>query len=444
MGVSQTDELIALPVPSPEAPPRPSLLTVLAAPWWLLHPRAAGETLVRASRLDFLLAYALHSMLLAVVIIGPNLAELDADDLPLGMNLWETAVCVGVLAVVTESVAVAALAWLHLPRVYRSGAWLPAFGRAFRAVSACFGLVTVLSLASYCAYLAAAVLQRVPIADIDEDLATMVLVMTGICLAVACIGRAVSAAERGGAEVSLPPRCEGCGYDLTHQPADGRCTECGLELSASLTPGERRPGSAWMRARTFATWRATTWSAVIAPRDFYRALRLRTPGADERGFAVGHYVFIALGAFGWLCGMLLLLSALHADSPFYDLEIFAAFAVFGAAAGLGCWLGHRVIGAAVASWWIWRGALADGRWAAKVIAYESAFLWVFCCWWGVFASSVMLFEDWMTELAGLRRSFLPLGMPIEAAVFLGGTFALGVVWLWRYGVARRAIQWSNF
>ena len=38
--------------------------------------------------------------------------------------------------------------------------------------------------------------------------------------------------------------------------------------------------------------------------------------------------------------------------------------VFGLAAGLGCWLGHRVIAAAVYSWWLLRGALPDGRWGA--------------------------------------------------------------------------------
>jgi hypothetical protein len=91
--------------------------------------------------------------------------------------------------------------------------------------------------------------------------------------------------------------------------------------------------------------------------------------------------------------------------------------------------------------------LPDYAWAAKVVAYESAFLWVVCCLWGILVGSFILAEDWITQLIRhlIDPSFrLPLRTPVEVVVLLFGTAALGVLWLWRYRTALRAIRWSNF
>jgi hypothetical protein len=108
-----------------------------------------------------------------------------------------------------------------------------------------------------------------------------------------------------------------------------------------------------------------------------------------------------------------------------------------------CWLGHRTIAAAVITWWLLREYLPDHAWAAKVMAYESAFLWTFCCFWGVLVSSFILWQNWITRLIGLGFE-RALRAPTEIAVLLLGTAGLGVLWLWRYRIAGRAIRWSNF
>jgi len=106
----------------------------------------------------------------------------------------------------------------------------------------------------------------------------------------------------------------------------------------------------------------------------------------------------------------------------------------------GCWFGCRLIAAAAVSVWMARQALPDYRWAAKVVVYESVFLWVFCGFWGTLVSSFILFEEWISRLLGLPR-FAGVG---EVLTLFGGTGVLGLWWLIRYHVALRAIRWSNF
>ena len=199
-----------------------------------------------------------------------------------------------------------------------------------------------------------------------------------------------------------------------------------------------------MRGGTPAAWLETAGTVLFAPRRFYDGLQLRSPGSTERGFAGWTYVLIGLGAFSWAAVMFLAMGLIGRGPTYFYVELLFVFAVYAMTAAIGCWLGHRVIAAVVVSWWLARGMLPDGRWAAKVIAYESTFLWVFCAYWGVLGSSFMLLEDWMTQTFGRGPGWLPLGMPVEVAVVLLGTLALGIVWLWRYRVARRAIQWNNF
>jgi hypothetical protein len=81
-------------------------------------------------------------------------------------------------------------------------------------------------------------------------------------------------------------------------------------------------------------------------------------------------------------------------------------AVYSLAAAVGCWCGHRTIAAGVFTWWAVRKALPDGRWAAKVIAYESAFLWAFCTYWGVLITTFLLFGNWISNslTPGIDRS----------------------------------------
>ncbi len=89
------------------------------------------------------------------------------------------------------------------------------------------------------------------------------------------------------------------------------------------------------------------------------------------------------------------------------------------------------------------GAVAGrARWALKVMAYESAFLWVFCSFWGLLITSFLFFEDWISDALG-RQPWLGT-VPAEVSVIAQGTIGLGAVWLWRYRIAFLTIRWSNF
>jgi hypothetical protein len=106
----------------------------------------------------------------------------------------------------------------------------------------------------------------------------------------------------------------------------------------------------------------------------------------------------------------------------------------------GCWFGHRGLAALVASYWLVRGELPDFRWASKVLAYESTFLWAFCAFWSAIFTSFSFWNDWISRLlTGRSRAGL-----FEILALFGGTVVLAGVWLWRYRIAYRAIRWSNF
>lgn len=70
---------------------------------------------------------------------------------------------------------------------------------------------------------------------------------------------------------------------------------------------------------------------------------------------------------------------------------------------------------------------------------------MFCTLWGALAMSFIVWEDWVTKLLG-RHPFGPrwFGFPPEPLLALGSTFALLVLWGWRYRIADRAACWSNF
>ncbi len=101
-----------------------------------------------------------------------------------------------------------------------------------------------------------------------------------------------------------PPTCEWCGYNLTHVPTDGRCSECGKPAEASL--GEHiRTGPAWTRRRSggrLAAWWDTLWCVMIAPGEFGRQLKLDPESDDHRALVAWHIpASFLLGALGACC-----------------------------------------------------------------------------------------------------------------------------------------------
>jgi hypothetical protein len=154
-------------------------------------------------------------------------------------------------------------------------------------------------------------------------------------------------------------------------------------------------------------------------------------------FARWHTLTIGLGAAVWVFILMIALGA--PGELIYFVPCGAAFVV-----PLVGWGLHRTIGALVASWWVARGMLPDARWAKKVIAYETAYLWVLCLYNGLFITSFVAYDDWISRSLSPIVQLRPGGAMLEVAVLFFGSGALCLGWFWRYGVAARAIRWSNF
>ena len=447
----------------------------VVGPWaYALCPRRAARTQLQAGRWAFLGAcmvnvLALAGIAVALVLVSWLMHPVMDWNAPPGSaqeaprfrtvgEVWATwheetvSLPVMIVGVVVPSAGllVVVLAWLNLPRVHRSGPILPSLTRSLRAVAAGLGFITLAGAALALVFDdidsryrpgGSLLLAALP-GGIYPDLLVPPAVAATIASLLWWLGRAVATTREGEVEPELPAVCEGCGYDLTHVPDSGRCPECGLHTDLSLGGGKRQR-SPWENHPALGSWLRSSWAVLWRPRRFYEHVRLRGPWADAAGFAALNYVLIGLLAAVWVFAMIASQERARPSSDFPLTERICIPAIYGFGAPVGCWLAHRALGALVTTWWLIRGRLLDYRWAAKVIAYESVFLWVFCAFWGMLATSFVLREDWLSRLLGTRFIY-PLGMPPEAAVLLGGTLALAAVWLWRYEVAYRQIRWSNF
>jgi hypothetical protein len=111
------------------------------------------------------------------------------------------------------------------------------------------------------------------------------------------------------------------------------------------------------------------------------------------------------------------------------------------------WCLLRIVGAFVISFWIVKQSVLDVRWARKVLAYESAWLWTFCAYSGLMITSFVAFGgNWMTDVqdAMLGHRYRFLGMQLEPLALLLGNAVLCLIWLLRYRIILRAIRWSNY
>ncbi len=225
-----------------------------------------------------------------------------------------------------------------------------------------------------------------------------------------------AAADRGLPPRDHPPLCEWCGYNLTHAPADGRCSECGRPVEESLGPGVRT-GAPWGHRAVvgrWAAWRQCAWEAMIRPATFGRRLRLRT-----RVTAHGWYcatcipLFMTCAWVGWF-GFYV---AIEKRSPFAAdnqevLGVFSMAAVFTTAflVAVLC-LGASFAGVLFAS--------PDRRNLLPVAIQAAAYLCPFLVLWTLFAGSaavaVVLLEPVYREISqgvgvGLLQLFSPTGL----------------------------------
>jgi len=261
----------------------PSLLGCLFAHWrHILRPDRAARVILAGRSWQ-----AAGAVLLALVEINAVLLiEIGA---PLA-DAWP--------AVVLAVLAFAWVAWVQLPQVHRTGLLRHSYWRSLCACSGTAGfLVGQMVLVPWLIL----VLDGLR----NWDIAILLVIATASVLTLQWFGRAARGASGRCADVHTHPLCEGCGYDLTHRPADGRCPECGLVLAASLDPSGWRWGGYWATRRGPSAWAKATWQIIFRPGRFYRLVRMRGGAARERAFCRWTYQAIALGALVWLacCGL---------------------------------------------------------------------------------------------------------------------------------------------
>jgi len=336
------------------------------------------------------------------------------------------------------------VAWLLLPSVHRSGSVWRSYALAFRGAAAGAGLLTGLtfSVGAIGVFLSNEHVRETVLGHghyVTPSLAPLVVGMGAFAFLVFWVSRSIGSLGDKVPAVEVPPRCEGCGYDLTHRPTSGLCPECGLSVESSLAPGVRRPGCRWENGkRGVLTWLSTVRGVIFTPSRFYGALRLRSPMDAPRAFTRWNYGLIGAGTVPFAAA--LLMASRNADL-LLSMTLFTMFLVL-----IVAWSLHRLFGALAMSLWVVEGTLPDYGWAGKVIAYESAYLWAFCLYNGVLSAALTVNDHWLTDwfeaLTGLKYG--PFGLMIEELAMLGPNAALLLLWPWRYYLADRAIRWNNY
>lgn len=357
------------------------------------------------------------------------------------------------------------LAWQTLPFAARADGLLPALRRALAAVISSLGLL----------FHAETLLGGLMLVVIFVMVSTSrtagpegpLTVVAGMGLTALLVARRIglTAAELAARVPPAPdpPRCEGCGYDLTHRPSDERCPECAREVARSLGESADRAGAMWTYCGTWTLALSCALQVVTDPRSLYTRLRLRErptaaagddpeegdPARDDdplrAALRFSLIQYVALGLACWGCAFTGL--GLASAATWSGLSTTEAIAIctFSTVMTLGlAWVGHRLVGAVAAAIWIGRRTLPDARWSAIVMEYETAFLWVFFVVQWSLLLSFYVAEDWVTSLVGRTWALRVLGGPAEPAVMLGLIVLLGMLWLARLERIGRMIRWANY
>ncbi|HWL93065.1 MAG TPA: hypothetical protein VNT79_05995 [Phycisphaerae bacterium] len=344
---------------------------------------------------------------------------------------------IGALAVACVVILLALFtSWLFLPTIYRGGSVWTALRDAFRMVASGVGVLTALFM-----LLLAVITLADGVTDGDYFREPVIVAMPGtlISIVILLIWLTRAARAMGGPAVLLDanPRCEFCGYDLTHVGIDGRCSECGEATQKSMEFGICRRQSRWQKEHTFPAFFSSIVGVIVRPAHFYKCLALRVDMHRPRAFSRLNIGFIGGGAAAWI-----FCSAYMMGAPGHEMAAPICAAVL--LVSLIAWTLLRLVGSIMTSWALVTQNLSEPLHARMVLAYESAFLWTFCVWSGLVISSFMIWGNWISSLIkGRQIHFFGPEEP-EVMVFIGGNVALLLLWGWRFLIAFRHTRWSNF
>lgn len=457
---------------------RPAWWRVLTVPCWgALFPRQAGRVLRNAPWWMVLLNYAGIIVVISVTILAlmlwsemrrevirpivsplpsfvglqPISYELQQRTLSEVWAEWQSVDGYGPVESTTFWVTVivlscsALLTWLHVSTLSPLRRVSRALGTGWRLVPAGGGMLAIFVLAFGTMIVAGNLAEEQIRGDEDFGMTladprfyVLFLAPAGLGLLLARIGSVFWSVAASQDTEDESPLCEGCGYDLTHRPTDGRCTECGTNIDESLSPGLRRPGSAWQQNPSLFAFLKTSFQMLALGSKAHRSLLARKPDRAMLLFAEIHYALIGLAAATWALACFVITEENNPGEILIavPLAVMSVVPLFG-------WLTHRFVGAVVTSWWMLQGMLNRPHVVSVVHHGETAFLWMFCLCNGVLITSYVLFEDWLREEFG-RSLWILFGMPPEPAALLMGSGVLILVWLRRYHRGLLAVRWANF
>lgn len=329
------------------------------------------------------------------------------------------------------------VAILHLPAIHRFGSVLRSLGQSFRAVLAIGGWTTLLSIIlGFFVVITRHDQLLNPAAEeyLSRPLAWFIGTSSAYFLTLR-LGKCIQIL-RDNNTLDLPPRCEHCGYDISHSAADGLCQECGQPCSDSTGPDRIRQGWPWQTSPIVKNWLSTTMLILFKPQHFYRRLRVRNTSDWHLRFGRIQILVITCAAAIWL----ITLCAIESD---FSTVFVVAMIDVGMVVGIVGWVTHR---AAVL---LWTGILLatkrldDLGWAWTVFCYETAYVWFFCALGGTFVTITIVskrVQEWVESAA---RYIPPLtGEPVLDLLFIL-EFILIVLWLRRIRRAIAAVRWNN-
>ncbi len=344
-----------------------------------------------------------------------------------------------VAGVAATALLLAFAAWTQLAHVHVSGAVAATVGRLCCAIAGVLPAIAVVVISDMALVRQSEIDARLGLSSFDY---APPLIAASVVLVAVWISRAALAARPAWSIERRAPICEGCGYDLSHQPMEARCPECGRRVADSVLAGATRRNVRWELRPRASQIASTAAFVLLRPGEFYSRLHVHTAPQAADAFCRAMYVLLAIVAFLWFGAMEMATALLSGPGTLAArLESFLSIApVFAMIAAVVCWFGHCVGASIMATLWAMRREVADFRPIQKIAAYESAYLWVFCGTWAALVTLFILTGRLLTQ-ATIR---LPLGVRPGVAIFLLTTIALAAVWAWRYRVARCAVRWSNF
>jgi hypothetical protein len=148
-------------------------------------------------------------------------------DTPTNSPLFEIPLFVSIVLPLAALLA----SWVFLSNVHRAGPVFSSFKRSYLSVLACSGIL------NFCFALALTITTTVNLTNFGNRIELRIICEIAMFLAVCFLilffltrlDRTTQLAGRLLEPIApIAPRCEGCGYDLTHLPGGGVCTECGL------------------------------------------------------------------------------------------------------------------------------------------------------------------------------------------------------------------------